>query len=111
MMTVLVSAPPAMPKFLGLWFLYCLIIGFFVAYLAWHTLRWARELYCGVSRGGNLGVSGVRRGAAEQRNLEEPTVEHDDQRGARWIGVCVIDGGDVRVAVAQVKKLKIEDRN
>ena len=38
MMTVLESAPPAMPKFLGLWFLYCLIIGFFVAYLAWHTL-------------------------------------------------------------------------
>ena len=38
MMTVLESAPPAMPKFLGLWFLYCLIIGVFVAYLAWHTL-------------------------------------------------------------------------
>ena len=38
MMTVMESAPPAMPKFLGLWFLYCLIIGFFVAYLAWHTL-------------------------------------------------------------------------
>jgi len=38
MMTVLPSAPPAMPKFLGLWFLYCVIVGFFVAYLAWHTL-------------------------------------------------------------------------
>jgi len=38
-MTVLPSGPPAMPKFLGLWFCYCLIIGFFVAYLAWHTLQ------------------------------------------------------------------------
>jgi hypothetical protein len=36
--TVFPSGPPAMPKFLGLWFGYCLVIGFFVAYLAWHTL-------------------------------------------------------------------------
>src|SRR5579862_5928714 len=32
-LTVFPSGPPAMPKFLGLWFGYCLIIGFFVAYL------------------------------------------------------------------------------
>jgi hypothetical protein len=38
MMTVFPSGPPAMPKFLGSWFGYCLVIGFFVAYLAWHTL-------------------------------------------------------------------------
>jgi hypothetical protein len=38
MMTVLPSGPPAMPKFLGQWFAYCLIIGFFVAYLAGHTV-------------------------------------------------------------------------
>jgi hypothetical protein len=37
-MTVFPSGPPSMPKFLGLWFGYCLVIGFFVAYLAWHTL-------------------------------------------------------------------------
>src|SRR5947199_9018437 len=33
MMTVLPGGPPVMPKFLGMWFVYCLIIGFFVAYL------------------------------------------------------------------------------
>lgn len=38
MLTILPSGPPAMGKFLGLWFVYCLIIGFFVAYLAAHTL-------------------------------------------------------------------------
>jgi hypothetical protein len=38
LMTIMPSGPPAMPKFLGLWFVYCLIIGFFVAYLAAHTL-------------------------------------------------------------------------
>jgi len=27
-----------LPKFLGLWFGYCLLIGFFVAYLAVHTV-------------------------------------------------------------------------
>lgn len=34
MMTVFPSGPPAMPKFLGMWFVYCLIIGLFVACLA-----------------------------------------------------------------------------
>ncbi len=37
MMTVFPSGPPAMPKFLTMWFVYCLIIGFFVAYLTGHT--------------------------------------------------------------------------
>jgi hypothetical protein len=38
MMTVFPSGPPAMPKFLGMWFVYCLLIGFFVAYLTGHTV-------------------------------------------------------------------------
>jgi hypothetical protein len=38
MMTVFPSGPPAMPKFLGMWFVYCLMIGFFVAYLTGHTV-------------------------------------------------------------------------
>jgi len=38
MMTVFPSGPPVMPKFLGLWFLFCLIIAFFVAYLTGHTV-------------------------------------------------------------------------
>jgi hypothetical protein len=32
------NGPPALPKFLGLWFGYCLVIGFFVAYLTGHTV-------------------------------------------------------------------------
>jgi hypothetical protein len=39
MLTVLPSGPPVMPKFLGQWFAYCLIIGFFVAYLTAHTVE------------------------------------------------------------------------
>ena len=38
LMTVIPNAPPAMPKFLGMWFVYCLIIGYFVAYLTGRTL-------------------------------------------------------------------------
>ena len=38
MMITLPSGPPFLPKFLGLWFGYCLLIGFFVAYLAAHTI-------------------------------------------------------------------------
>lgn len=37
-MTVIPSGPPAMPKFLIQWFAFCLIIGFFVAYLTAHTV-------------------------------------------------------------------------
>ena len=33
MMTVFPNGPPVMPKLLGMWFVYSLIIGFLVAYL------------------------------------------------------------------------------
>ena len=39
MLTLFPSGPPAMPKFLGMWFAYCLIIGFFVAYLTGRTVE------------------------------------------------------------------------
>lgn len=32
------NGPPVMPKFLGMWFGFCLIVSFFVAYLAAHTV-------------------------------------------------------------------------
>ncbi len=37
-MTIVPSGPPAMPKFLIQWFVYCLLIGFFVAYITGHTV-------------------------------------------------------------------------
>ncbi|HYL85152.1 MAG TPA: hypothetical protein VE263_13025 [Candidatus Angelobacter sp.] len=36
--TVFPSGPVNMGKFMGLWFVYCLVIGFFTAYLAAHTV-------------------------------------------------------------------------
>jgi hypothetical protein len=38
MMTVFPTGRPMMPKFLGLWFGYCLLISFFTAYLTGHTV-------------------------------------------------------------------------
>ena len=37
-MTVFPSGPPVMPKFLGMWFVYLLIVSFFVAYLTGRTV-------------------------------------------------------------------------
>ena len=37
-MTIMPSGPPAVAKFMVQWFFYCLLIGFFVAYLAAHTV-------------------------------------------------------------------------
>jgi hypothetical protein len=48
-LTVFPSGPPNMSKFLGLWFAYCLIIGFFVAYLTAHTVAPGAQ-YLGVFR-------------------------------------------------------------
>ncbi|HUL15074.1 MAG TPA: hypothetical protein VLV88_03700 [Terriglobales bacterium] len=49
MITVFPSGPPNMPKFLGLWFAYCLIISFFTAYLTGRTVV-AGTPYLGVFR-------------------------------------------------------------
>lgn len=38
MITVFPTGAPVIPKFMAMWFVYCLIIGFFVAYLAYHTI-------------------------------------------------------------------------
>ena len=37
-LTIFPSGPPALPKFLGLWFVYCLVIGCFVACLAGYAV-------------------------------------------------------------------------
>ncbi|MGH9776278.1 MAG: hypothetical protein ACRD50_15200 [Candidatus Acidiferrales bacterium] len=37
-LTIFPSGPPAMGKFMGLWFVYCLIISYFVAYLTGRTV-------------------------------------------------------------------------
>lgn len=38
MITVFPNEPPPMPKFLGMWFVYCIIVSFFVAYLTGRTV-------------------------------------------------------------------------
>src|SRR5437660_11507646 len=43
MMTIFPSGPPVMPKFLGMRFVYCLIMGFFVAYLIGHPVTAAAD--------------------------------------------------------------------
>lgn len=38
-MILIPNGPVNMPKFLGLWFFYCVVVGFFAAYIAAHTLH------------------------------------------------------------------------
>jgi len=37
-LTIVPGGPPAMPKFLAQWFVFCLLIGYFVAYITAHTV-------------------------------------------------------------------------
>jgi hypothetical protein len=39
LLTVIPSGPPAMGKYLGLWFVYCVVVSLFVAFVAGSTLR------------------------------------------------------------------------
>jgi len=55
MLTVFPSGPPALPKFLAMWFIYCLVIGFFVAYLTGHTVAPGAR-YLAVFRGAGTGA-------------------------------------------------------
>lgn len=43
LLTIFPSGPVSMPKFLIQWFVYCLLISFFVSYLAAHTLTHGAE--------------------------------------------------------------------
>jgi hypothetical protein len=38
MLTIIPSGPPNMPKYLVKWFVYCIVVGFFIAYLTGHTV-------------------------------------------------------------------------
>ena len=103
-MTVRPSGPIAMGKFLGQWFVFCLIIGFFTAYVCAHTLPAGTILFAGVSRRRYRGLHVLRIGQSRQRYLEGPALGHDDKRSGRWAGVRIADGGDVWVAVAEVEE-------
>jgi len=48
-MTIYRNGPPMLPKFLVQWFIFCWVVGFFVAYLAAHTIP-RGEHYLGVFR-------------------------------------------------------------
>jgi hypothetical protein len=37
-MTIIPNGPPAMPKYLAMWFVFCLVISYFVAYLTGRTV-------------------------------------------------------------------------
>ncbi len=39
LLTVIPSGPPAMGKYLGMWFVYCVVVGIFAAFVAGSTLR------------------------------------------------------------------------
>jgi len=74
LLTVFPSGPVAMPKFLGMWFVYCLLIGFFVAYLT-DTRSRQYALSCGFSRRWHRRLPYFRSWTLGQRHLEGPALE------------------------------------
>ncbi len=103
MMTIFPSGPPVMPKFLGLWFGYCLLIGFFVAYLAAHTIRAAHALSRSLPHRRHRRIPGLWSGHDKQCHLERTNLELHHQRSNRRPGLCPANGGNVRLALATIE--------
>ncbi len=83
MITVMQNGPPAMGKYLTMWFIYCLVIGVFAAYLAGRTLSPGEEYLqvpTGVPRRGNSRFSWLRRRPGPGRHLDGAIVERHDQK-------------------------------
>jgi hypothetical protein len=96
--TIIPSGPPAMGKQLVLWFLFCLIVGFFVAYVTGRTLDFGAH-YLAVFRVAGTVLLGRPR---PQLDLDGRVLEHDPQAHVRRLGLWAPDGGHVRVALAPV---------
>ena len=100
-LTIFPSGPIKLQKFLGLWFVYCLIVSFFVAYLTAHVIG-PSALPARVSHRRHRRVHGVRRGNLEQRNLEGPALEQRDQGSDRWPHLRPAHRGHLRLALASL---------
>ena len=73
LLTIMPPGPPAMPKFLGLWFAYTVLVSFFVA-LPHRAHRRTWQFVSGsLSRSRHRGVPRLRTRRSPERNLEGQT--------------------------------------
>jgi len=93
------SGPPAMPKFLAMWFAYTLIISVVVANLAAHSVMPGAPIGAS-SRGGDGGVPCLRCGNPEQRHLKGQPWKQCYQRGRRWTRLRAADRRHLWLALA-----------
>ena len=102
MMTIRPTGMPAMGKFMVQWFVYCLVVGFFVAYLTGHTVASGETLSRSIPRRGHGGIPCLRPRTHQRWNLEGPDVERYAQRSLRWTHLRAADRRNVRLALAAV---------
>ena len=77
LLTVMPSGAPAMGKYLGLWFLNCIVVGIFVAYLTGRT-RVSGTQYLEIFRSGwRDGLHGIRSWTASRLDLEGADLGRD----------------------------------
>ena len=104
LLTVIPSGAPAMGKYLGQWFLYCVVVGIFVACLAGRTHACARSsVPASVPRGRHCRLPGIRVRADSRLDLERTDLGRDREAHLRRTDLCAADCWDVRVVVAEVK--------
>ena len=102
-LTIFPNGPIAMPKLLGLWFVYSLLISFFVAYLTGHTVTAGANYLSGFR------VAGPQRSwpmvrEYQQRHLERSAVVDGDEGTIRWTRVRASDCRHVWLALAALEQ-------
>jgi hypothetical protein len=101
LLTVIPSGPPAMGKYLGLWFVYCVVVSILVAIVAGTTLS-AGTRYPVVF---HLTALAALLGYGVQSpglDLEGAGLERNRQARRRWIDLRAADRRDVWLAMAKV---------
>ena len=96
--------PPTMGPMLFQWFVFILVVSFFVAYLAAHTLAARRSLPRGLSCRRRRRVPRLCRRPGPGGDLDGEAVVGSVEGSVRRTGLRAGDGGDVRLALAAVRR-------
>ena len=100
LITVMPNGPVSMRNNLVLWFLYCVIVGLFAAYIAGRGLPPGTPYPRVFQMVGAAATRRVRTRALANVDLVSPRVEHDHKDIDRWIDLRAADRRNFRLAVA-----------
>ena len=102
-LTVIPNGVPKMGASLAQWFVYCIVVGIFAAYVAGHARRAGGRISARVPVRGDHRIRGICAGTAPELDLVPPKLGRDPQVDVRRAGVRTPDCRHVRMAMALLR--------